>query len=183
LHEFLHGVGPYTALADGKEVPIDSLINFSGSGPLAGSIEEGKADGLGPVIFERLIDWRVVPARRRNDYHAAWLGLLMAQARVTSDPWYRPESIYMLNRLLAGGVLVHDGQYFRLQSERLLPVVREACTELMRIERTGDRAAALRVRDSVLDPALQAIVDRLNADNAPLDIRVQFDTREQLNLH
>jgi len=181
LHEFLHGIGPFTAVVGNEEVPIESLINFPGSGPLAGMIEEGKSDGLGPMIFERMVEWRVVPARSRKNYHAAWVGLLMAQARVLDDPWYRPESTFMLNRLLEGGALVRDGGHFRLQPERTLVVVREVCAELLRILRTGDRAAALRIRDSKLDPALQAIIDRLNADKVPLDIRVQFDTREQLN--
>jgi hypothetical protein len=123
----------------------------------------------------------VVPARSRKNYQAAWIGLLLAQARLVDELWYRPESINMLNRLFAGGALVADGDHFRLQSERVLVVVREVCAELIRIQRTGDRAVAVRIRDSKPAPALQAIIDRLNADKVPFDIRVKFDIREQLN--
>lgn len=135
-HEVGHYLGPKTT-EDGRVV-TEALGN------LHNHIEEMKADLVSLWLMPRLVEAGVIDAdRMRHAYAAGVLRVLVTSEPPRSSP-YRTMQLMQQNWLLERGALRFDPEAGRLHIDyaRYPEAVEAMLTEVLRIQRAGDRAAA-----------------------------------------
>lgn len=135
-HEVGHYLGPKTT-EDG-EVVTEALGN------LHNHIEELKADLVSLWLMPRLVEEGVLDeARRRAAYAAGILRVLVTSDPPRSSP-YRTMQLMQQNWLLEHGVLRFDPEAgaLHVDYDAYPEAVEGMLTEVLRLQRSGDRAAA-----------------------------------------
>ncbi len=173
LHEIAHGMGPgKITLPDGTVTTVSQTLK-----ELYPAIEEAKADTLGLLNALYLIDkgFFKEPDRLQTTLVTALAGFFRSVRFGAHEAHGRAN-------LLIYGYLAKLGVYTRDAATGRFAVVfdkaREGLTalgaELLRVEATGDYAAAKTLLDTyaVLTPEVQAALDGLKA--VPVDIRPVF---------
>lgn len=155
-HEVGHYLGPKTT-EDGRVV-TEALGN------LHNHIEEMKADLVSLWLMPRLVEAGVIDAERmRHAYAAGVLRVLVTSEPPRSSP-YRTMQLMQQRWLLDRGALVFDPESGRLRIDyaRYPAAVTAMLEEVLRIQRSGDRAAAEAFVDrwAVWDDAVQGRLGR-----------------------
>lgn len=161
-HEVGHYLGPKTT-TDGR--PVTEAL-----GSLHNHVEELKADLVSLWLMPRLVAAGVLDEARRRDAYAA--GVL--RVLVTTEPQrtdaYGTMQLMQQRWLFARGVLRWDaGTGLAIDYARYPEAVEAMLTEVLRIQRAGDAAAAERFVDEWArwDPEVQGAIGRAMEGAAP----------------
>ncbi|HEX2666915.1 MAG TPA: Zn-dependent hydrolase [Gammaproteobacteria bacterium] len=167
FHEVAHGIG------------IKNTINKKGTVRLAlkdyaGSFEEGKADVLGLYLVEWLADHGELDKSKLTDNYVTFLAGILRSVRFGASDAHGKANMVRFNFFSQMGAFGRDpasGRY-KVDPEKMHAAVKALAAKLLTIQGDGDYAAAKKLTDEqgVIQPELQADLDRLSKANIPVDV-------------
>ncbi|HEX7965090.1 MAG TPA: Zn-dependent hydrolase [Gammaproteobacteria bacterium] len=167
FHEVAHGIG------------IKNTVNKKGTVRLAlkdyaGSFEEGKADVLGLYLVEWLADHGELDKAKLEDNYVTFLAGILRSVRFGASDAHGKANMVRFNFFSQMGAFSRDpasGRY-KVDPEKMHAAVKALAAKLLTIQGDGDYAAAKKLTDEqgVIQPELQADLDRLSKANIPVDV-------------
>jgi len=135
-HEIAHGLGPAFARVNGKQVDIREAI-----GPRFSGLEEAKADIVGLMCLQWLIDQGHVSKDMAAGYYIAHVADLFRSMRFGAGEAHSTGETMEFNFLSEQGAIRHDasGRY-SVDLGKMPAAVAALGKELLEIEATGDQA-------------------------------------------
>lgn len=176
MHEVAHGLGPGNIEVDGRQTTVSKELK-----ELYPTIEEAKADVLGVLTCQLLIDWGVFPKSLEETLYASNLGGMFRSIRFGIEAAHGGGVTIQLNYYLdQGGCTVTSDGKFAVNDAKMKKAVRGLAEKLLIIEAEGDYEAAKALIDEmrVIRPAVQAALDRLTS--VPIDIRPIYPIENEL---
>lgn len=165
FHEIAHGLG--TRVVIGTNRPVNAAL-----GEHYSAIEEAKADACGLVSAEYYFEKGVLPKEERASHAASFIGGCLRSIRF-HDEAHAIAARMHLNRLMKEGALAFDegAKRFRVDLEKVAPVMRAQALDLLTIQAKGDAARASEFVTGLgaMTPPLRAAIDAV-AD-VPIDFR------------
>ncbi len=179
LHEIAHGMGPgKITLKDGTVTTVGQALK-----DVYPSIEEAKADTLGLLNALFLIDkgFFKEPDREKTTLITALAGFFRS-VRFGAHEAHGKANLLIYGYLAKAGAYVRDPATgrFAVAFDKAREGLRGLGAELLRVEATGDYAAAKTLLDTyaVLTPEVQQALDGLK--DVPVDVRPVFTAEEPL---
>ena len=176
MHELMHGLGPHSVAARGRETTVRQALRETYS-----TIEEAKADISGLWALHFLIDKGVIDRSLERSIYTTFLASTFRSIRFGINEAHGRGVAIQLNTFLdAGAVTVGVDGRFRVDHTRIRDAVEGLTSRLMTIQAQGDYDEANRVLETlgVVRPEVQRILDRLA--NIPIDIQPRYTTAEAL---
>lgn len=103
MHEIAHGIGPaFARTASGKKNVGESI------GPVYSALEEAKADVVGMLGVQWLIDHGALPRERQQDYYASYLAGIFRSVRFGTAEAHGRGQMMEFNYLAEKGVIILD---------------------------------------------------------------------------
>ncbi|HEY3043222.1 MAG TPA: hypothetical protein VGJ39_04320 [Vicinamibacterales bacterium] len=169
MHEISHGLGPAFARRDGKPMDIREAIGGTYSG-----LEEAKADVVGMLGLNWLIDKGVLPKDRREEYYASYVAGIFRTVRFGTGEAHGRAEMMEFNYLSEQGAIVPQGDRYRADYTKIAPAIARLAKELLEQEATGDRARAEAwfAKYDKMPAALKAALDA--ARDVPIDVDPTF---------
>jgi hypothetical protein len=178
LHEISHNLGPTSARVNGKTVPIGEAL-----GPIYSTLEEAKADVTGMHGIHWLIEHRVLPREREQEFDVSYLAGILRSVRFGAAEAHGRAQLMQFNYLLAqGAITTHAGTLsrgtarvvFALDYTKLPAAIESLDKELLEMEATGDRARAEQwfARYGTMPSSLQSSLE--STKDIPVDIFPKF---------
>jgi hypothetical protein len=169
MHEISHGLGPAFARRDGKQMDIREAIGGTYSG-----LEEAKADVVGMLGLNWLIDKGVLPKDRREEYYASYVAGIFRTVRFGTGEAHGRAEMMEFNYLSEQGAIVQQGDRYRADYTKIAPAIARLAKELLEQEATGDRARAEAwfAKYDKMPAALKAALDA--ARDVPIDVDPTF---------
>jgi hypothetical protein len=137
MHEISHELGPEFAHRDGRQMSINEAI-----GPAYSGLEEAKADVVGMFGLAWLMDHKVLPKDRLEEYYASYVAGLFRTLRFGTGEAHGRAEMMEFNYLLEGHAVTHVNGRYVIDYARVPGVITALAKELLTIEATGDRARA-----------------------------------------
>jgi hypothetical protein len=137
MHEISHGLGPAFVRRDGKQTDIREAI-----GPTYSGLEEAKADVVGMLGLNWLIDRGVLSKNRREEYYASYVAGIFRTVRFGTGEAHGRAEMMEFNYLSEQGAIVQQGDRYRADYVKMTPAIARLAKELLEQEATGDRARA-----------------------------------------
>lgn len=138
LHEIAHGLGPAFARVHGQPVDIREAIGASFSG-----LEEAKADTVGMLCLQWLMDKGYVPQEKAQEYYISYVADLFRSMRFGAGEAHSTAETMEFNYLSQqGAIRREDSGRYSVDMARIPAAVASLAKELLDIEATGDRARA-----------------------------------------
>jgi hypothetical protein len=175
LHEICHGLGPAFARRNGKQVDIREAI-----GPAYSGLEEAKADVVGMFGLKWLVDHKVLPAERLQEYYASYVAGNFRTLRFGVGEAHGRAEMMEFNYLVENRAVAYaDGRY-TIAYERMPDVLAKLAHELLVIEATGDRsrAEAWFAKYDKMPPELTAAL--AVTKDIPVDIEPVFSFKDEV---
>jgi hypothetical protein len=172
MHELMHGLGPHTVEADGRETTVRQALRETYS-----TIEEAKADISGLWALHYLIDKGVIDRSLERSIYTTFLASTFRSIRFGIGEAHGRGVAIQLNTFLdAGAVVVGRDGRFRVDHTRIRDAVEGLTGRLMTIQAQGDYDEANRVLETlgVVRPEVQRMLDRLG--QVPIDIQPRYLT-------
>jgi hypothetical protein len=170
LHEISHGLGPVYARTPKGKVDIREAI-----GPQYSGLEEAKADVVGEMDLEWLINHGVVPREKQNMVYASYVAGIFRTVRFGIAEAHGAAEMMEFNYLLEQGAIRRDadGRY-EIDFAKMPAAIASLGKELLQQEATGDRARAEAwfKKYAVMPPELTAALAKAN--DIPVDVDPQF---------
>jgi len=170
LHEISHGLGPvYARTAKGK-VDIREAI-----GPQYSALEEAKADVVGEMDLQWLIDHGVMPKDKQNTVYASYVAGIFRTVRFGIAEAHGAAEMMEFNYLLEqGGIRRNSAGLYEIDFAKMPSAIASLGKELLEQEATGDRARAEAwfKKYAVMPPELSAALAKGN--DIPVDVDPQF---------
>ena len=178
FHEVAHGLGIKNTL-DGKGTVRQALTD------LASSYEEGKADILGLYMIGKLGEMGELDAAKLHDNYVTFLAGIFRSVRFGASSAHGQANMVAFNYLQSQGAFNRDpesGRY-RVDFDKMAAAVDGLSAKILTLQGDGDYAGALAFRDELgtVGDTLQSDLDRIQAQNIPVDI-VFKQGREVLGL-
>jgi len=170
MHELMHGLGPSTITAEGRETTVRQELRETYS-----TIEEAKADISGLWALHQLIDRGMVDRSLERSMYTTFLASTFRSIRFGINEAHGRGVAIQLNTFLdAGAVKVDADGRFAVDHSRIRDAVTALTGELMTVQATGDFEAAERILETrgVVRPEVQLVLDRLR--DIPIDIQPRF---------
>ena len=169
MHEISHGLGPAFARRDGKQLDIREAIGGTYSG-----LEEAKADVVGMLGLNWLIDHGVLPKERREEYYASYVAGIFRTVRFGTGEAHGRAEMMEFNYLSEQGAVVEERGRYRTDYTKMGPAIARLAKELLEQEATGDRARAEAWfgKYDKMPAALKESLD--DARNVPIDVDPTF---------
>jgi hypothetical protein len=169
MHEISHELGPEFAHRDGQQMSINEAI-----GPAYSGLEEAKADVVGMFGLAWLVDRKVLPKERLEEYYASYVAGLFRSLRFGTGEAHGRAETMEFNYLLEGRALTHSSGRYVIDYGRIPGVIAALAKELLTIEAAGDRARAeaLLAKYDQMPPELSAALAA--AKDIPVDIEPVF---------
>jgi hypothetical protein len=167
MHEVSHGLGPGNITVAGEKTTVNKALK-----DLYSTIEECKADVLGLLNTQFLIDRGVLPKSLEDSLYATSIGGMFRSIRFGIDEAHGGGVAIQLNRYLESGACrVEQNGVFSVDDAKMKQAVRSLAADLLLIEARGDYEAAKAFiqKNRTLRPEVSAVLDRLKA--VPIDIR------------
>jgi hypothetical protein len=133
MHEISHGLGPAFA----RRGNIREAI-----GPTYSGLEEAKADVVGMLGLNWLIDHGVLAKDRREEYYASYVAGIFRTVRFGTGEAHGRAEMMEFNYLSEQGAIVQQGDRYRADYAKMTPAIARLAKELLEQEATGDRARA-----------------------------------------
>jgi hypothetical protein len=167
MHEVSHGLGPGILSKNGRETTVQKELKEAY--PV---IEECKADVLGILTAQALIDRGVFPGSLESSLYATNLGGLFRSVRFGIGEAHGGGVAIQLNVYIdkAACAVGSDGR-FSVDDAAMKRATRELAADLLRIEADADYTAAKAFieKHGSLRPEVRAVLDRMTG--VPVDIR------------
>jgi hypothetical protein len=169
LHEISHGLGP--AYARTGKVDIREAI-----GPQYSSLEESKADVVGELDLQWLINHGAMPNDERNKVYASFVAGIFRTVRFGIAEAHGQGQMMEFNYLLEKGALRQDPatKLYEVDFAKMPEAIASLAKELLEIEATGDRARAEAwfKKYAVMPPELTAALAKAN--DIPVDFEPEY---------
>jgi hypothetical protein len=137
MHEISHELGPVYSRTSHGRMEINEAI-----GPAYSGLEEAKADVVGMLGLDWLIEHGAMPKEKRTEYYASYVGGIFRTARFGIGEAHGRAEMMEFNYLLERGAIARDpatGRY-AISVERMPAAIVALAKELLEMEATGDRA-------------------------------------------
>jgi len=169
MHEISHGLGPAFARRDAKRMDIREAI-----GPTYSGLEEAKADVVGMLGLNWLIDHGVLSKDRREEYDASYVAGIFRTVRFGTGEAHGRAEMMEFNYLSEQGAIVQQGDRYRADYPKMAPAIARLAKELLEQEATGDRARAEAwfAKYDKMPPTLKSALDA--AKDVPIDVDPTF---------
>ncbi len=174
MHELAHGLGP--RVVHGTETPVSVALGTSYS-----AIEEAKADVVGYLSLERLVDEGVYPEDFRRQVTISTVAGLFRCVRFGTGEAHGKGCALQLDQLVeAGAITVGEDGRFGIDFEKVRSAYEDLARTLLTLEATGDASGAERLlaeRGTVpqeMEAALGALSD------VPVDIRPRYTVVDKM---
>jgi hypothetical protein len=165
FHEVAHGLGIKNTI-DGRGTVRETLLDMSSS------MEEGKADILGLYMIN--VDIR--------DYYVTFMTSVFRSIRFGASSAHGKANMVRFNFFLDSGAFVRDAETgrYRVDFEQMETSMTDLSRLLLTLQGDGDYEGAVELTESrgVIEPQLQADLDRLTDANIPVDITFQQGVAE-----
>lgn len=170
LHEISHGLGPAFARINGKQVDIRESIGGAYSG-----LEEAKADVVGMLNLQWLMDHDVLPKNRSEEYYASYVAGIFRTVRFGTGEAHGRAQMMEFNYLTEHQAITRGSSgTYSVDFAKMPVAIAALAKELLEIEATGDRARAenwFKKYDS-MPPELKSALAA--ASSVPVDIEPVF---------
>jgi Peptidase family M49 len=176
VHELMHGLGPHSISAGGRQTTVRQELKEASS-----ALEEAKADISALFAIQHMIDKGVMPRALEGSLYTTFLASAFRSIRFGVNEAHGRGIAIQLNTLIdQRGVIVNADGTFKVNAERIKEGVAGLTRDIMTIQAEGDyaKAKALGERMGVVRPEVQKALDKLAA--IPVDIEPQFKTADQL---
>ncbi len=170
MHEIAHGLGPAFARVDGKQVDIREAI-----GPTFSGLEEAKADIVGMLCLQWLMDKGYLPKSKADEYYISHVADLFRSIRFGAGEAHSTAETMEFNYLSEQGAVRRDpsGRYL-VDMDKAPGAVATLARELLEIEATGDRSRAEKWFQKYEKVPLELTKALDSAKNVPVDIDPVF---------
>jgi peptidase M49-like protein len=176
VHELMHGLGPHTITAGGRQTTVRQQLKETYS-----VLEEAKADISGLFAIQHMIDKGVLPKAMEQSLYTTFLASAFRSIRFGVTEAHGKGIAIQLNHLLdqRAFTIQPDGT-FAVNPDRVKEGVTALTRDIMTIQAEGDYAAAKALGDrlGVVRPQVQQALDKLKS--IPVDIEPRFRTADQL---
>jgi hypothetical protein len=172
MHELMHGLGPHSITAGGRQTTVRQELKETYS-----ALEEAKADISGLFAIQHLIDKGVLPKSFEGSLYTTFLASAFRSIRFGVNEAHGRGIAIQLNSLLdQRGVIANTDGTFVVNPDRVKESVMSLTRDIMTIQAEGDyaKAKALGERLGVVRPAVQRALDKLAS--IPVDIEPRFLT-------
>jgi hypothetical protein len=170
LHEIAHGLGPTFARVNGKQVDIREAIGASYSG-----LEEAKADVVGMLCLQWLMDKGYVPKEKAGEYYISYVADLFRSMRFGAGEAHSTAETMEFNYLSEqGAILRNPAGGYSVDEARISGAVAALAKELLEIEATGDRDRSEKWFTKYGSYPLELTKALESAKNVPVDIDPVF---------
>ena len=170
LHEISHGLGPAYARTPKGRVDVREAI-----GPQYSALEEAKADVVGQMDFQWLLNHGAIPKDKEQMEYASYVAGIFRTVRFGIAEAHGAAEMMEFNYLLEQGALRRnaDGLY-EIDFAKMPAALAALGKELLEQEATGDRvrAEAWFKKYAVMPPELSAALAKAN--DIPVDVDPQF---------
>lgn len=169
MHEISHGLGPAFSRRDGKQIEIREAL-----GPIFNTTEEAKADVVGQVALQWLIDHDHLPKAKAHEYYASEIAGDFRSVRFGTAEAHGRGAMMELNVLIERGALaLQDGRYV-IDFAKVPAAFALIARELLEIEATGDRERAEKwfERYDKMPDQMQAALAQCK--DVPVDVDPEF---------
>ena len=177
MHEVSHGLGPGILKRDVRETTVQRELKEAYS-----VIEECKADVLGLLTAQALVDRGVFPKSLESTLYATNLGGLFRSIRFGVGEAHGGGVAIQMNVFMDRGACSAgpDGR-FSVDDAAMKRAVRELAGELLRIEADGDYEAAKAFieKHRFVRPEVRAVLDRMT--DIPVDIRPLYAIEKEIH--
>ena len=169
MHEISHGLGPAFARRDGKQLDIREAI-----GAIYSGLEEAKADVVGMLGLDWLIDHGVLSKDRRQEYYASYVAGIFRTVRFGTGEAHGRAEMMEFNYLSEQGAIVQQGDRYRVDYAKIAAAIARLAKELLEQEATGDRARAEAwfAKYDKMPATLKTALD--GAKDVPIDVDPTF---------
>ncbi len=174
MHEISHSLGPGTIVKDGQKTEVSKEIK-----ELYPTIEEAKADTLGMYNSIFLIEKGFFPEDVRENIWVTFMAGTFRSVRFGATEAHGKANVIIFNYLVEKGAYVRDaktGQY-SVALDKIEAAVRDLAHNLLMLEALGDYdgSKAFIEKYGKMSAEMQALVDKINAADIPVDIEPVFD--------
>ncbi|CAM6010514.1 unnamed protein product [Sphagnum balticum] len=180
-HECCHGIGPHGIITpDGRESTVRLELQ-----EVYSAIEEAKADIVGLWALHFLLDKGLLPKRLEKTMYVSFLAGCFRSIRFGLKEAHGKGQALQFNWILEkGGFVSHGNGSFSVDYSRVRECVEDLSRVILKIEATGDKAAAqaLLRKYAILTPQLQRAFSHLEDVQVPVDIAPSFEVLNELNL-
>jgi hypothetical protein len=170
LHEISHGLGPAYARSAKGRVDVREAI-----GPQYSGLEEAKADVVGELDFQWLLNHGAIPKEKQNMEYASYVAGIFRTVRFGIAEAHGAAEMMEFNYLVEQGAIKRnaDGLY-EIDFAKMPVAIASLAKELLQQEATGDRARAEAwfKKYDVMPPELSAALAKAN--DIPVDVDPQF---------
>jgi hypothetical protein len=170
LHEISHGLGPaYARTAKGK-VDVREAI-----GPEYSALEEAKADIVGELDLQWLMNHGVVPKEKQNMVYASMVAGIFRTVRFGIAEAHGAAEMMEFNYFVEQGAIQRDADgLYEINFAKMPGAIASLAKELLEQEATGDRARAEGwfKKYAVMPPELSAALAKAN--DIPVDVDPEF---------
>ena len=176
VHELMHGLGPHSITANGRQTTVRQELKETYS-----ALEEAKADISALFAIQHMIDKGVMPKALESSLYTTFLASAFRSIRFGVNEAHGRGIAIQLNTLLdQRGVVVNPDGTFKVDPGRIKEGIAGLTRDIMTIQAEGDyaKAKALGERMGVVRPAVQKVLDRLTS--VPVDIEPKFKTADLL---
>jgi hypothetical protein len=176
VHELMHGLGPHSLSAGGRQTTVRQELKETYS-----ALEEAKADISGLFAVQHMIDKGVLPRSFERSLYTTFLASAFRSIRFGVNEAHGRGIAIQLNYLLdQRGFVVNPDGTFGVNGDRVKEGVAGLTREIMTIQAEGDyaKAKALGERLGVVRPPVQQALEKLKS--IPVDIEPRFTTADQL---
>jgi hypothetical protein len=172
MHEIAHELGPvYSRTAQGKVGLHEAL------GPQFSGLEEAKADVVGQVCLQWLVDHGAYPKEKIHGVAASYVAGIFRTIRFGIAEAHSAGEMMQFNYLSEHGAIRRDPAMglYEIDFDRMPAAMASLAKELLEQEATGDRARseAWFRRYGVMPPELAALLEK--SSDIPVDIDPEFD--------
>jgi hypothetical protein len=172
MHEISHELGPLYARTAGGKVQVNQAI-----GPQYSALEEAKADVVGQVCMQWLVDHGAYPKEKIHGVVASYVAGIFRTIRFGVAEAHSAGEMMQFNYLSERGAIRPDPStgLYEIDFDHLPEAMASLAKELLEQEATGDRARAEAwfKKYGFMPPELAALLAK--SSDIPVDIDPEFD--------
>lgn len=176
-HEVAHGLGIKQTINGKGEVQSALKETYS-------AMEEGKADVLGIYMVEQLVKMGELKDHDVMDNYVTFMAGIFRSVRFGAASAHGKANMVRFHYFQSMGAFTRneDGLY-EVNAEKMAEAVAALSRDILLLQGNGDYEGTSKMlaEQGVVDPALQADLDRINTANIPIDLRY-VQGPEQLGL-
>jgi hypothetical protein len=166
FHEVAHGLGVKHTV-NGRGTVREALQEY------AASMEENKADVLGLWMIGWLHERGELPGVELMDYYVTFLAGIFRSVRFGATSAHGRANMVRFNFFRDWGAFHRDADgHYRVDEAGMRAAIEALASQILVIQGSGDYRGAAWLTENlgVVDPALQADLDRLGAAGIPVDV-------------